>query len=225
MQDRSCDTDWYRQQCDAELIAQGISHPVHSNIISMWSVVLTQCMAATAHLSVPASRRRMVLYDDLQPVQDLLFLVYSFASNAHTQDLWIILAESRQRLKDVMVLADKYDMPKLLGHIDDFLSRKAGSDYGQLWRSTSEAIGWALIASRLRMPKFREACESYIARAASSDELATAAKVLPCDTVLRVLSRLFCAMQMTDSCFDASDRELQRKGIRLCAEAQRHHQS
>lgn len=45
LQGRSFSTERFVASCDASIVVQGTELPVHSNIISMWSVVLSDCLA------------------------------------------------------------------------------------------------------------------------------------------------------------------------------------
>ena len=103
--------------------------------------MLAECISATAQPEADANGLlKIPLHDSLQTVRNLLQLIYSSAVSAKVGQL---LKESRQQLWDVIRLADKYDMPKLLNHIDLILSWHDSC----LWEYVSEAIDWAELAS------------------------------------------------------------------------------
>ena len=191
---QSFDDDWLLKQHDAELVVDGVVHPVYRNILCMWSKVLTECVSAT--LTTPSNVSsaslqppRITLNDNIKTVQAMLKLVYSSTAKQQLDLLWV---SGKQLFQDVVRLADKYDMPLLLSQMDWYLETTVTSPSQHPLSILVQAFGWLGFACSMGLKTTAASCETFIANNVCSYSFPSVqlADNPPPDSICRILNQM-----------------------------------
>ena len=114
-------------------------------------------------------------------VRHLLTLIYSSVTFSQLEKM---LAIDPAALQDTLQLAHQLDVCEVLERAEQFLVAKA--QLRVLWRTTAQAVGWAVLASTTGLTAPRQECEEVLMRRAVSMVSLPEACDLPPDSLLRI---------------------------------------
>lgn len=193
--------------------------PVHScsAIISTWSVILAECIASsrpcqqTAGDMAGSQRITVTLEDSLQAIEDTLGVIYGAASKGWSAVLAHILETDKQHIKDIIIIADKYNMPGLIEELDGFLSAKP-SQADEVMVNANEACYWAASIGSIKLRGGKQACGQFLARSyvydCTNDATARIAQAIPWDVSIEMVDAMLQQIHIHASATSKEQRAL-----------------
>lgn len=128
----------------------------------------------------------------LQAVEDTLDVIYGAAPGSLQAATDHIFQAYKERIKAMITLADKYNMPKLIRELDSFLISQ--HQQGKLWKDDEEASTWAAVIGSKQLTALTKACGEYLAKSPARNA-ARLSQILPIDVSLSLTIALLGQLQ------------------------------